>query len=46
MGADPGPRADGGAVYSPALGRLVWFGGRTGNTTYTNETWSLDLTIQ
>lgn len=46
MGADPGPRADGGAVYSPALGRLVWFGGRTGNTAYTNETWSLDLTLQ
>ncbi len=43
QGANPGARADAGAVYSPALGRLVWFGGRTADTTYTNETWSLDL---
>ncbi len=46
QGATPGPRADGGAVYSEHLGRMVWFGGRTAATTYTNETWSLDLTFQ
>lgn len=45
LGGDPGPRADAGAVYSPALGRMVWFGGRTADTTYTNETWSLDLQL-
>lgn len=46
QGANPGARADGGAAYSPALGRVIWFGGRTADTTYTNETWSLDLTYQ
>ncbi len=45
QGADPGARADGGAVYSPALSRVLWFGGRTGTTTYTNETWTLDLRL-
>ncbi len=41
--ANPGPRADGGAVYSPALGGLFWFGGRTGTVSYTNESWLLKL---
>lgn len=32
-----GDRADGGAVYSPALDGMLWYGGRTATTTYTSE---------
>jgi hypothetical protein len=41
--SNPGPRADGGAVFSPALGGLFWFGGRTGTISYTNESWLLKV---
>lgn len=41
--ASPGARADGGAVYSPALGGLFWFGGRTGTISYTNDSWLLQV---
>jgi hypothetical protein len=42
-GTTPGPWADGGAVYSPKLDGLFWFGGRTGLTTYTNQSWLLKV---
>lgn len=31
------------ASYSAALGGLFWFGGRTGLTTCTNQSWLLEL---
>ncbi len=34
---NPGNRSDGGAVYSPNLDAMVWYGGRTGGATYTSE---------
>lgn len=40
---NPGNHSDGSAVYSPALGAVFWFGGRTATITYTNEAWTYDM---
>jgi hypothetical protein len=39
----PGNRSDAAAVYSVSLGKMLWFGGRTANTTYTNGLVTMDL---
>jgi len=39
----PGTLGDGGTAYSPALGAVFMFGGRTGASSYTNETRTYDL---
>jgi hypothetical protein len=44
MAVVPGPRSDVGATYSPTLGAMVGYGGRTASTTYTNGTFTLSLT--
>lgn len=44
--ATPGSRSDQGAAYSPALGGVVMFGGRTSTIAYTNESWLIELTAQ
>lgn len=43
VAAGPAARSDGGAVYSEHYGAMFWFGGRPGTTTYTNESWTLDI---
>lgn len=42
----PAARSDGGAVYSPAMGGMLWYGGRTGATTYTSELVLMSLDVQ
>lgn len=39
----PGNLSDGGAAYSPALGGMFVFGGRTNTTTYSNQSLLVDL---
>lgn len=43
VAAGPTARSDGGAVYSEHYGALFWFGGRPGMTTYTSDSWTLDI---
>ena len=42
----PGPISDAGAAYSPALGGMFMFGGRTATTTYTNQSLLVDIRPQ
>lgn len=44
--SNPGVRSDGGAVYSPALGGMLWYGGRTGATSYTSDVVLMKLDVQ
>jgi hypothetical protein len=39
----PDEYSDGGAVFSPALGGMLWFGGRLDYRVYSNETWLMTV---
>jgi hypothetical protein len=42
-GTNPGVLSDAAAAFSPALGGVIFFAGRSATTTYTNGTWLLKL---
>jgi len=44
--SNPGAHSDGGAIFSPALGGMLWYGGRTASTTYTSELVLMKLDVQ
>jgi len=43
VAAGPAARSDAGALYSEYYGALFWFGGRPSMTSYTSDSWMLDI---